>query len=81
MQRLFAALPDLQPAERGWEVTPEDAPEIIMSIQDQFTTVFTCTGRDCNWELTASGVPINAEHAALEHLRKSHSQSWDGGAR
>ena len=56
-------------------------PEIVMSIQDRFTTVFTCTDASCEWELTATGVPVSAERAALEHLRDTHPQSWDGGIR
>jgi len=58
-----------------------DPPEIIMSIQDRNTTVFTCTSAGCNWKRTALGVPVSAERAALEHLRDTHFQSWDGGVR
>lgn len=52
-----------------------------MSIQDRNTTVFTCTAADCDWERTALGFPASAEREALEHLRVSHSQTWDGGVR
>jgi hypothetical protein len=93
MRGLLFALPDLQPqAERWWEVTIHgssfdedhrmiDAPEIIMHIQDRFTTVFTCTDASCEWKITATGIPVSAERAALEHLRVSHSESWNGGVR
>jgi hypothetical protein len=56
-------------------------PEIIMSIQDRNTTVFTCTAADCDWVRTALGFPASAEREALEHLRVSHSQTWDGGVK
>jgi len=92
VQWLLSALPDLQPPERRWEVTiigssfdedhrMIDPPEIIIGIQDQYTTVFTCTGVGCDWELASTGVPVSAERAALEHLRKEHPQTWDGGVR
>ena len=49
--------------------SPNQRAEIIMTIQDRHTSVFTCNAAGCNWSRIVTGFAVNAEREALTHLK------------